>query len=152
MKLIAYWTANRQYPNACHTYCVDFPKYFLWDKTGRLWKPRAKYKSHNTSPPQYDSPKLQYSAVGRIYNISSREGERHFTWTILLDKSGVTSFANMCFQEGLKYQTIRGAYCTLGLLSDDAEQSIQGVPKKRAKSIRLLLHRFWDFSYNRYIT
>ena len=44
-KLIACFSANGQYLNARHIHYVDFPKCFLWDKIGRLWKPRAKYKN-----------------------------------------------------------------------------------------------------------
>ena len=80
-KLIAYFTANQKYPNACHVHYVDFPKYFRWDKTVKQWKPRAKYKVRNTSPPQYDFPNVQERLVGRMYNISPREGEQHSCYT-----------------------------------------------------------------------
>ena len=73
-KLIAYLNANQQYPSACHIHNVDFPKYFRWDKTGRQWKPRAKYKVCNTSSPQYDFSNVRERVVGRMYNISTREG------------------------------------------------------------------------------
>ena len=73
-KLIAYFSANQQYPNARHIHYVDFPKYFRWDKTGRSWKPRFKYKVLYSSLPQHEFSNALERVVGRIYNISPREG------------------------------------------------------------------------------
>ena len=53
--------------------------------------------------------------------ISPREGERHFLRTLLLHKSGATSFANLRVHEGVQHSTFREACYALGLLSDDAE-------------------------------
>ncbi len=76
-KLIAYFFANQQYPNAQYIHYIDFSKYFHWDKAGRWWKPRAKYKVSNTSPPPYDFSNARERVVGRMYNINPREVERY---------------------------------------------------------------------------
>ena len=71
--------------------------------------------------PQYDFSKVQERVVGRMYNISPREGERYFLRTLLLHKSGANSFANMRFHDGVQFPTFRDTCCALGLLSDGAE-------------------------------
>ena len=120
-KLIAYFSANQKYPNAGHFCYVDFPKYFLWDKSGRLWKPRAKYKVCNITHHWYDFSNARERVVGRVYNISPREGERYFLRTLLLHKSRATSFSDISFQEGVQHHTFPDTCCALGLLSDDVE-------------------------------
>ena len=59
--------------------------------------------------------------VSRIHNISQRKGERYFLRTLLLHKSGATSFADMRLYEGIPYSTYQDTCCPIGLLSDDAE-------------------------------
>ncbi len=120
-KLIAYFSANQQYPNARHIYYFDFPKYSRWDKAGWLWKPRAKYKVKSSSPPRYDFSSAREHDVGRMYNISPREGERYFLRTLLLHKSCATSFENMHLHDGVQHSTFRDICCASGLLSDDTE-------------------------------
>ena len=120
-KLLAYFSANRKYPNARQIKYVDFTKYFRWDKTRILWKPRAKYKFRNTTPPQYDFSNARERVVGMMDNISPQEGERYFLRTLLLHKSGATSLSDICFHEGVRHHTFRDTCCALDLLSDYAE-------------------------------
>ena len=56
-----------------------------------------------------------------MYNISQREGERYFLRTLLLHKSGATSFGNLKFHEGVQHSTFYDTCYALGLLLDDAE-------------------------------
>ena len=77
-KLLACFFATGQYPNARHIHYVDFPKYFLWDKIGRLWKPRAKYKVQKTTPPRFDFSNALERVAARMYNMRPRESERYF--------------------------------------------------------------------------
>ena len=104
-KLIAYLVANRKYKNAKSFLYVDFPKYFTWDKAKRIWKPRSIYKVRSKSEENYDFSTFRTSVVGRIYNISPREGERYCLRTLLLHKSGSTSFADMRLHEGVQHPT-----------------------------------------------
>ena len=57
-----------------------------------------------------------------MYNITPREGEWYFILTLLLHKSGATSFENLKFHEVVQHSTFRDTCCGLGLLSDDSEQ------------------------------
>ena len=120
-KLIAYFTAIQQCPNACHIHYVDFPKYFRWYKAVRLWKQRSKHKLCSTLTPQYDFSEVQERVVRSMYNIIPHEGEGYFLRTLLQHKWGAISFVNMRFHESVQYPTFRNTCCVLDLLSDDAE-------------------------------
>ena len=56
-----------------------------------------------------------------MHNISPREFERYFLRTLLLNKSGATSFADMRLYEGIQCLNYRDTCCAMGLFSDDAE-------------------------------
>ena len=78
IKLMAWFHANEQFPSTRHISYADFPKYFRWDKVRRNWVPRAKYKMRGSGSAKYDFSVALDQVVGRMYNISPREGERYF--------------------------------------------------------------------------
>ena len=120
-KLIAWFEANQKFKNANHIRYIEFPKYFTWNKADQSWKPRAKYKLKNSEVVGYDFSCAPHSVVGRMYNISPREGERYFLRTLLLHRSGMTSFKDMLKVDGTQYSSYREVCCAMGLLADDAE-------------------------------
>ncbi len=120
-KLLGWFAANDRFVNARFIPYTDFPKYFTWNKTDRMWKPRAKYKAKNSGKEIYDFTLPPHGVVGRMYNISPREGERYFLRTLLLHRPGITSLKHMRNVDGKQYSSFREACCAIGLLADDAE-------------------------------
>ncbi len=118
---MAWFLANEQFPNARRISCTHFPKYFLSHKGRRIWTPKAKYRKRGSGGANYEFSKVFEKFVGRMFNISPREGERYFLRILLLNKTGATSSAHIRTHEGVQYSTFREACCAMGLLSDDAE-------------------------------
>ena len=116
--LMDWFHANEMFSNARHIYHVDFPKYFRWNKGSRTWTPRAKYKIPGSKPARYDFTMAREQVVGRMYNISPREGERDFLRKLLLNRAGAFSFDDMHFYEGVQYPTFCETCCAMGLLSN----------------------------------
>lgn len=120
-KLMAWFAANEQYANAKHIRYIDYPKYFVWNVKNRQWSPRSKFRVKGSKPVMYDFARAPDKVVGRMYNVSPREGERYFLRTLLIHKAGATCFDDMKTVDGKMHSTYREACCAMGLLSDDLE-------------------------------
>ncbi len=120
-ELIAWFEANKKFSNAHHIRYIEFPKYYTRSTANRQWKRREKYKVKISAKLTYDFKIPPHSVVGRMYNISPRERERYFHRTLLLHRTGMTSFKEMSKIDGKQFSSYRKACCALGLLSDDAE-------------------------------
>ena len=80
----------------------DFPSQFVFGKD-KLWHPRERAGF----------------AVGRIYFVNPREGERYFLRLLLTSVRGPTSFENLRTVNGTLHPTFRAACEALGLLNND---------------------------------
>ncbi len=115
-KLMTWLQANESFSNARNIPYVDFPKYFRWNKGSITCVPRAKYKIQGSKPTRYDFTMVREQVVGKIYNIRPREREGYFLRTLLLNRAGAISFADMRFYAGVQYPTLRETFCAMGLL------------------------------------
>ena len=103
MKLLAYFELF-SFIETLDIYSMSiFQSIFCWDKAARAWKPRAMYKIRNSSLQQYEFSIPQERVVEKMYSISPRKGEGYFLRTLLLQKSGVTSFETLKFHEGVQH-------------------------------------------------
>ena len=73
-KLTAYFSANQKYKKTKRILCAAFPKYFTWDKAKGIRKPRTKYEVRSKSSENYEFSTCRANVVGRMYDISPREG------------------------------------------------------------------------------
>ncbi len=121
-KLMGWFKANTNFPSPRHIRYTNFPTFFRWNKTDRKWDPRAKYRIKKSHPTRYDFTlhDVQH-VVGRMYNISPKEGERYFLRTLQLHKAGMDYFKSLRIVDRVLYSTYREACCALGLLANDAE-------------------------------
>ncbi|CDF36420.1 ATP dependant DNA helicase [Chondrus crispus] len=106
-KLTEWFKANEKYPSARHLRYHKFPRYFTWKTRTKSWT--------------YDFSGTGANAVGRIYTVSPREGERYFLRLLLTQVPGATSFENLRNIDGEQCNSFRQACLRLGLLADDAE-------------------------------
>ncbi|CDF33193.1 ATP dependant DNA helicase [Chondrus crispus] len=106
-KLTEWFKANEKYPSARHLRYHKFPRYFTWKTRTKSWT--------------YDFSGTGANAVGRIYTVSPREGERYFLRLLLTQVPGATSFENLRNIDGEQCTSFRQACLRLGLLADDAE-------------------------------
>ncbi len=122
LSIQGWFKANTNFSSARHIRYTNFPTFFRWNKTDRKWDPRAKYRIKVSHPTRYDFTlhDVQH-VVGRMYNISPKEGERYFLRTLQLHKAGMDYFKSLRIVDGVLYSTHREACCALGLLADDAE-------------------------------
>ena len=125
-KLLKWFEANQNYPNARHLTYVEFARCFSWQKGN--WKPRAKFKltraqraAAGPDAPQYDFTREKPLVLSRIYTVSPREGERFFLRTLLFHVQGATCFEDVRRVEGVLKESFREACIARGLLTDDSE-------------------------------
>ena len=84
-KLLAWFEANKHFPGAKHLRYWEFPRYFVWKIGPRAFHPRAKLRVRGTPGPSSGAAPVEYSfsgegekVIGRLYNVSPREGERYY--------------------------------------------------------------------------
>ena len=104
-KLLAYFKANRQYPEARDVLYPDFPEKFIWQDTARQWKKRSRG--------------IQ---IGRIpvISLSPQQSEQFYLRMLLYNKAGATSHEDLRTVDGEVCVTFQLACQKLGLLEDDS--------------------------------
>ena len=104
------FVANRKFPSARSYSYLDFPEFFVWDKSKREWKHRL--KGHGTM-------------IGRVYSAHPDEGERFYLRIFLNYIIGCTSFEDIrTLLDGTICHTFKEAACQRGLLEDDNEYDL----------------------------
>jgi hypothetical protein len=86
-----------------------FPEGYTWDS--KAWKARA-------------HPGIGHGgtgAIGRIYFVSPRAGEKYFLRVLLHHVTGASSFADIRTVDGVVCETFKDACVRRGLLQDDQE-------------------------------
>ncbi|KAG5525908.1 hypothetical protein RHGRI_032266 [Rhododendron griersonianum] len=96
-----YYNAN---PNACPYTYQEFPQYFVWNKTQKIWTPR-----------------VRGFAIGRMYFVSPNAGERFYLRLLLSVVKGSKSFESSCTFNNVVHDTFKSACIARGLLEDDEE-------------------------------
>ena len=95
------------YPCASElTYC-DFPTYYTFVHSTKLWKRRSR-------PHKSD-------AVGRIYSVHPNSGEKFYLRMLLTQVKGAASFTELRIVNEYEYNSFKEACNALGLLSNDDE-------------------------------
>lgn len=106
---LAWFEANKIYPEARELTYPEFPTKFVWDSGSQQWTRR----------------KSMYS-IGRVYYVSPGSGESYYLRCLINIVRGATCFDDIRTVNGVLYQTFRDACYALGLLEDDREY-IDGI-------------------------
>ncbi len=125
--------ANDKYPGANRLRYDEFPWFFTWNRSVKVWKPRAKCRRRGTPgagpssagaavASEYNFEGTGVTIIGRMYTVSPREGERYFLRMLLLHVTGGKSFADVRTVDGKVCSSFRQACTRRGLLADDAER------------------------------
>ncbi|XP_073046401.1 uncharacterized protein [Primulina eburnea] len=96
----------------------EFPQFYTWIKSGKKWIRR---RSNN-------------KVVGRVYVVSSSEGERFYLRILLNHVRGPTSFEDLMTVNGVTYSTFKESAQMRGLLRQD-DYVIQCL--QEARSVRM---------------
>ncbi len=134
----------RPIPNilaANHLRYDELPLFFTLVCGDKLWKPRDNFRMRGTCgadpssasaalPSEYNLEGSGEIMIGKMYTVSSREGERYFLRLLLLHCTGAKSFVDMRMVDGEVRGSFRQACSRRGLLGDDA-----GVEKSTERII-----------------
>jgi len=101
---LAWFEANRRYPEARNLTYSQFPGKFFWKAKKHCWSPR----------------KRGYS-VGRIYFVPPGSGQLFYLRTLLNYVKGPTSFEEIKTVGGIVKDSFKDACYARGLLEDDKE-------------------------------
>jgi hypothetical protein len=101
---LAWFDANRRYPEGRDLTYVEFPSRFVYHKDKRMWKPRQKGQQ-----------------VGRLHYIPPGMGELFYMRILLNVQRGCKSFSCLKTVFGKRYDTYQEACGELHLLDDDKE-------------------------------
>ncbi|KAG5552624.1 hypothetical protein RHGRI_010645 [Rhododendron griersonianum] len=96
-----YYIAN---PIACPYTYQEFPQYFVWNKTQKIWTPRKRG-----------------FAIGRMYFVSPNAGERFYLCLLLSVVKGPKSFESLRTFNNVVHDTFKSACIARGLLEDGEE-------------------------------
>lgn len=100
--LTAFFKYNQQHADGRDILYQDFPQKYVYNKN--KWKLRQKG-----------------FAIGRMYFVAPKEGERFYMRLLLTVQKGPTSFSDLRTVSGTIYPSYKGACLALGLLEDDVE-------------------------------
>ena len=70
----------------------DFPKYYVWNKSQKIWTNRVRKGKSN---------------IGRIYIVNPSEGEKYYLRMLLYHVSGATSFKELRSFNGIDQLTFK---------------------------------------------
>lgn len=101
---LAWFVANRKYPEARELTYAEFPTKFVWKSATREWVPRKRG-----------------FAIGRIAHIHPSGDELYFLRVLLNWVRGPTSYEDIRTVDGILYHTYEDACYALGLMDDDKE-------------------------------
>lgn len=105
-KLLAYFKLNEVDVDARAYRYVDIPEHYVWDDAHKIWKKRRR-----------GSEKV----IARMYAISPKEIELFHLRLLLLHVTGVRSFLEVKFYNGVQYATFVEACHARGIASNDNE-------------------------------
>jgi hypothetical protein len=127
MTTLTAWFQENLKNTAAHRYkYMDFPLYYVWNKTCCKWTSR----------------KTATGAIGRLYIVQPSEGERYYLRILLTHIKGATSFNNLKTINGHICNTFKEACIYLGLLQDDTEWSACLSEASQIKTGQQLCHLF----------
>lgn len=106
---LAWFEANKKYPQARKLTYVEFPTEFVWNASKRQWTPRQKRIS-----------------IGRIFYVPPGSGEMYYLRCLLNVVRGPTCYEDIRTVNNVLYDSFRDACYALGLLDDDKEY-IDGI-------------------------
>ena len=101
---LAWFEANKIYPEARGLTYVEFPTKFVYNTQDRKWYPRKRG-----------------FAIGRLHLVSPSSGELYFLRILLTKVRGPTSYNDILMVNGTLHRSFREACFALGLLDDDKE-------------------------------
>ncbi|XP_073120000.1 uncharacterized protein [Henckelia pumila] len=121
---LAWFEANKKYPEARELTYAQFPMKFVWKQDAREWVPRKRGFS-----------------IGRIFFVPPGCGDLYYLRCLLNVSRGAKCYDDISFVNGVQYQSFRDACYGLGLLNDDSEY-IDGIVETSqwasAQSLRVL--------------
>lgn len=121
---LAWFEANKKYPEARELTYAQFPMKFVWKQDIREWAPRKRGFS-----------------IGRIFFVPPGCGDIYHLRCLLNVNRGATCYEDLSFVNCVQYQSFRDACYGLGLLNDDKEY-IDGIVEASqwasAQSMRVL--------------
>ena len=82
----------------------EFPQYFVWNVTLKIWTPRQRGY-----------------AIGPMYFVCPNSGERFYLRLLLTIVRGATSFEDLRTVNNVLHDTFKSACVARGLLEDDEE-------------------------------
>jgi hypothetical protein len=103
-KFLAWFEANKKYPEARDLTYGQFPLKFVWNKGDRVWNPRQRGLS-----------------IGRIHYVPPGVGEQFYLRILLNYVKGPTSYDDIKTVENVYYKTFKDACYAMGLMDDDKE-------------------------------
>ena len=106
---LAWFEANKKYPDARLLTYPEFPTKFVWKKKKREWTPRK-----------------QGFAIGRLRFVPPGSGDLYYMRLLLNIICGATCYEDLRFVNGAQHNSFRDACYALGLLDDDKEY-INGI-------------------------
>ena len=101
---LAWFIANKKYPEARELTYAEFPTKFVWKSGTREWVPRKRG-----------------FAIGGIAHIQPSGDELYFLRVLLNWVRGPTSYEDIKTVDGVLYDTYEDACYALGLMDDDKE-------------------------------
>lgn len=99
-KLTAWFISNSNDPQGRNLLYAEYPEFYVYDKSTKLWRRRDRF--------------IRLGTIGRIYNVSPREGERFYLRLMLNHIRGATSFQALKTVSNVVYQTYQQAAAALG--------------------------------------
>jgi hypothetical protein len=105
-KFLAWFDANKKYPEARDLTYGQFSSKFVWKKDKRVWSPRQRGFS-----------------IGRIHYVPLGSGEKFYLRILLNYIKGATSYDDI---ENVWYKTFKNVCYAMRLLDDDKEY-IDGI-------------------------
>ena len=100
--LTAYFKYNTEHADGRSILYPDFPAHYVYQRKERHWTPRQRG-----------------FAIGRMWFVHFREGERFFLRQLLTVVPGAISFENLYTINGVIHPIFKDACTALGLLEDD---------------------------------
>ncbi|KAI9106962.1 hypothetical protein K1719_022490 [Acacia pycnantha] len=101
---IAWMKQNKDDDLAKTLYYYEFPQYYVYHRTKRMWKIRKRG-----------------FAIGRLMHAAPSSGEFYYLRILLTKVKGPSSYEAIRTVDGVVHPTYRAACIALGLLDDDCE-------------------------------
>ncbi|GJS87280.1 hypothetical protein Tco_0769916 [Tanacetum coccineum] len=113
-KFLAWMDCNKTDEKARELLYVEFPKYYVWNSTKKIWTRRKQGKS------------IGRKSIGRIHHVPPSWGELFYLRRLLNHVRGAEQWEDFRKFEGVVYPTCKEACYARGLLEDDKE-FIEGI-------------------------